>query len=77
VDAVESGLFSVYAVNTTEEALELLTGVAAGERGLDGSYPPDTVFGRVAQRLEEMAQTVARWSEGKEKPAGPMIITES
>lgn len=55
VDAVESGQFSVYAVNTIEEVLELLTGVAAGERGLDGTYPPDTVFGRSAQRLEDGA----------------------
>ena len=76
VEAVESGQFTVYAVNTIEEALELLTGVAAGERGLDGAYPPETVFGRAAQRLEEMAQAVAEWSEGEEKPGG-RIITES
>jgi predicted ATP-dependent protease len=75
VEAVESGHFSVYAVNTIEEALELLTGVAAGERGLDGSYPPDSVFGRAATRLAEMAQAVAEWSEGEEKPGG-RIITE-
>ncbi len=75
VEAVESGHFTVYAVNTIEEALELLIGVAAGERGLDGSYPPDTVFGRAAQRLEEMAQAVAEWGEGEEKPSGH-IITE-
>ena len=42
-----------------EEAVELLTGVAAGERDLDGSCPSDSVFGRAAQRLEEMAQAVA------------------
>jgi len=75
VEAVESGHFTVYAVSTIEEALELLTGVAAGERGLDGSYPPDTVFGRAAQRLEEMAEAVAEWAEGEEKPSGH-IITE-
>lgn len=67
VEAVESGHFSVYAVNMIEEALELLTGIPVGERGLDGSYPPDTVFGRAALRLEEMAQAVAAWSESKEK----------
>ena len=37
VEAVESGHFSVYAVNIIEEALELLTGIPVGERGLDGS----------------------------------------
>lgn len=76
VEAVESGQFSVYAVNTIEEALELLTGIPVGERGLDGSYPPDSVFGRAALRLEEMAQAVAAWSEGEEKPGGRVIISE-
>ena len=75
VEAVESGHFAVYAVNTIEETLELLTGIAAGERGLDGAYPPDSVFGRAALRLEEMAQAVAEWGEGEEKPSGH-IITE-
>jgi lon-related putative ATP-dependent protease len=75
VEAVESGQFSVYAVNTVEEAVELLTGVTAGERGLDGLYPLDTVFGRAAQRLEEMAQVVAEWGEGETKSDGH-IITE-
>lgn len=73
VEAVESEHFSIYAVNMIEEALELLTGVAAGERGLDGSYQSDTVFGRAAQRLEEMAEVVAEWSEGEEKQGGRII----
>ena len=73
VEAVESGHFSVYAVNTIEEALELLTGVAAGERELDGSYPPDAIFGRAVQRLEEMAEAVAQWSEGKGHASGKII----
>jgi lon-related putative ATP-dependent protease len=75
VEAVESGHFSVYAVNTIEEVLELLTGITAGERGLDGAYPSDTVFGRAALRLAEMAQAVAEWGDGEEKPSGH-IITE-
>ena len=64
-----------YAVSTIEEELELLTGVPTGERGLDGTYPSDSLFGRAAQRLEEMARAVAEWSEVEEKPSGH-IITE-
>lgn len=75
VEAVESGHFSVYAVSTVEEALELLTGVAAGERGLDGTYPSNTVFGRATQRLDEMAQAVVEWRKGQAEPGGH-IITE-
>ncbi|MDH5640797.1 MAG: AAA family ATPase [Nitrospira sp.] len=73
VEAAEAGHFAVYAVNTIEEAVELLTGVTAGERGIDGLYPLDTVFGRAAQRLEEMAQAVANWSEGEEHSGGHII----
>ncbi|MGZ8374845.1 MAG: hypothetical protein ACXW4A_07880 [Nitrospira sp.] len=55
--------------------MELLTRTASGEQRLDGSYPPDSVFGCAAQRLEEMAQAVAEWSEEEEKP-NRHIITE-
>ena len=73
VEAVESGRFTIYAVNCMEEAIELLTGVAAGERRVDGEYAADSVYGRAARRLEEMAQMVAEWSEGEERPGGHII----
>ncbi|NOU10714.1 MAG: hypothetical protein HOO98_11945 [Nitrospira sp.] len=53
--------------------MELITRIASGEWRLDGTYPSDSVFGRAAQRLEEMAQAVAEWSEGEEKPSGHII----
>jgi hypothetical protein len=46
------------AVATIDEGIELLTGVPAGEAASDGSYPPDSVNGRVAKRLKELAQAV-------------------
>jgi hypothetical protein len=64
-----------FPAHTIEEAVELLTRTASGEQRLDGSYPPDSVFGCAAQRLEEMAQAVAEWSEEEEKPSRH-IITE-
>jgi len=73
VEAVESGHFAVYAVNTIDEAIELLTGVAAGNRGIDGLYPLDTVFGGAAQRLEELAQAVSHWADEEEHPGGHLI----
>lgn len=65
VEAVAAGTFGVYAVETVEEAMELLTGLPAGERGPDGRYPADSLFGRVAARLQEMARIVTEWSESK------------
>ena len=70
VEAVESGKFAVYAVNTVEEALELLTGMPAGERRPDGAYPDGTLYDRVGRRLEEMAQIVSSWGKNKEKEEG-------
>jgi lon-related putative ATP-dependent protease len=63
VEAVEAGQFAVYGVTRAEEALELLTGIPAGERGPDGRYPEDTLYGRAACKLDEMAQIVASWGE--------------
>jgi predicted ATP-dependent protease len=61
--AVETGAFSVYAVHTIEEALELLTGLPAGDRRPDGTYPENTLYGKVSQRLAEMAEIVTKWTE--------------
>ena len=63
VEAAEMGKFSIFGVNTLEEALELLTGIPAGETTPEGHYPPSTIFGRVARRLTEMANIAAEWGE--------------
>jgi predicted ATP-dependent protease len=51
VDAVEQGRFSVHAVSTIDEGIEILCGSPAGERGDDGRFPPDSINGRVEHRL--------------------------
>ncbi|HZD88123.1 MAG TPA: ATP-binding protein [Gaiellaceae bacterium] len=51
VDAVRAGRFHVWTVRTIDEGIALLTGVAAGQPGADGAYPPETVHGRVQRRL--------------------------
>jgi len=43
VDAVAQGKFHIYAVNTIDEGIEVLTGVTAGQRGEDGSYPEGSI----------------------------------
>jgi lon-related putative ATP-dependent protease len=66
VEAVEAGRFSIYATNTVAEALELLTGIPAGERGPQGEYPSASLYGRAAGRLADMARTAAAWKEHEE-----------
>ncbi len=66
VDAVQAGTFAVYAVSTVDEALALLTGLPAGERGADGAFPAGSLYGRAAERLAEMARVVVEWGEPEE-----------
>ena len=39
VDSVRRGRFHVWSERTVDEGIELLTGIPAGERGADGSFP--------------------------------------
>lgn len=57
VRAVEEGRFNIWAISSVSEGIELLTGIAAGERGEDGHYPENTVFGKVEARLRELFET--------------------
>ena len=68
VEAVRDGRFHVYAVEHVDQALELLTGIEAGARRADGSYPEGTLNRRVTDRLEELAEK--RRSFGSEKDEG-------
>ncbi|MGD8702630.1 MAG: AAA family ATPase, partial [Desulfosarcina sp.] len=52
IQAVEKGQFNIWQVATIEAGIEILTGTAAGKPDTDGNYPPESVFGRVQQRLE-------------------------
>jgi predicted ATP-dependent protease len=56
VEAAREGRFRVWAVETVDDAMELLTGTPAGERGPDGTFPEGTVNGRVARRLAGLAE---------------------
>lgn len=62
IDAVEKGEFSIYAVKTIEEGIELLMEKPAGELMADGAYPADTVYGKVDRTLKQMAETLRAFS---------------
>jgi ATP-dependent Lon protease len=68
VAAVRGGKFHVWAVETIEEGLEVLTGRKAGKRGRDGSYPKDSIYGLVDARLRELAEEVRRFGSADTSP---------
>lgn len=65
VDAIRDGRFHVYFVRDVDEGIEILTGVPAGQRGPDGFFPEETIHGRVAARLKEMAAKLRADKETK------------
>lgn len=64
VETCRKGRFQVYAVETVQEALELLTGMPAGTRGADGLYPENTLLGLGVKRAREYWAKVAPYARG-------------
>jgi ATP-dependent Lon protease len=53
VEACSNGQFHVYAVETIQEALEVLTGVPAGEPDEEGAYPEDSLLGKAVEQARQ------------------------
>jgi lon-related putative ATP-dependent protease len=56
VDAVEQGKFHIYPVRQYQEALEILTGLPAGEELADGNFEKDSVNDRLMKKLCQFAR---------------------
>ncbi|MFA5577584.1 MAG: ATP-binding protein [Tissierellaceae bacterium] len=51
IEAVRKGIFTIYAVDTIDQGIEILTGLRAGELGENGEYEEDTVNALVQEKL--------------------------
>ena len=56
VAAAREGQFRIFAVESIDQGIEILTGVPAGRRRADGSYPDGTINARVRARLIGFAE---------------------
>jgi lon-related putative ATP-dependent protease len=56
IDAVKDKRFFIFAVRTINEGLEVLTGISAGERRPDGTFPEGTVNEKARLKLLEFAE---------------------
>lgn len=65
VEAVAEGRFHLWAVTRADEAMELLAGLAAGERDTAGDYPEGSVNARVEARLAELAAMRASFERAR------------
>jgi len=65
IDAVKRGQFHIYAVQSIDQGLEILTGKKAGTMKADGTYSDGTIHSAVQNRLHGMAESVRRSRRGK------------
>ncbi|MFN2236495.1 MAG: Lon protease family protein [Anaerolineales bacterium] len=63
LDAVQASKFHIWSVDSIEDGIEVLTGIAAG-KNTDGSFAPEGIFARVDQRLAQMYDELSKSSEG-------------
>jgi predicted ATP-dependent protease len=69
LDSVQRGNFSVYAADNVDQAIELLTGAAAGDRQPDGAYPDGSINARVDARLKEMGEAMRQFGRKPKEEA--------
>jgi len=58
VAAVAEGQFHIYAVETIEQGIALLTGLPAGEADESGDYPDGTIYAAVQRKLAAYRETL-------------------
>lgn len=56
IQAVELNRFHIYAIETVEEGMELLTGLNMGTTDKEGRYPDDSVNYKITQQLDQLAE---------------------
>jgi lon-related putative ATP-dependent protease len=67
VEAAAAGQFHIYPVSSIDEGIEILTGISAGERGAEGTFPTESVNGRVEAKLIGYAEAARRYAAKADK----------
>lgn len=70
IDAIREGKFHIYAIDTIEDGIEILTGMPAGELQPDETYPPGTLNFLVAKRLQELSEALKEKKEEEKEKEG-------
>ena len=56
IDSVRNGLFTIYAIATIDEGIEVLTGVPAGKKDKNGKFPAGSINYLVYEKLKKYAE---------------------
>ena len=68
LEAVKDGKFHVWAIDTVDEAIPLLTTIQPGERQADGSYPAGSMNQILLDRLSEFNRILLAANKSTTKP---------
>ena len=71
VEACGAGRFAIWPVAGVDEALQRLTGIPAGARRDDGTFPEGSIHRRVEHRLRLFAEMRRDWASDAAKRRGP------
>ena len=69
VEAVQEGLFRVYAIGSIDEGIELLTGTPAGTKDAEGKYPDGTINHMVDRQLRAYTESQRSATRRNGEPA--------
>jgi len=63
LDAVKSSKFHIYPIVSVDQGIEILTGVRAGMRKQDGTFPKHTINYMIDNKLMEIAENLKQFPE--------------
>ncbi len=66
-DAAGKGEFHIYAYDTVDQAIELLTGISAGEVDDQGEFPEGSINRLVHDRLADLEEIKEKAKAGKDE----------
>jgi len=69
LDAVEQDKFAIYAVQTVDQVMALLTGMKAGELDDKGEYPEQTLNRIIAEKIKRFTQLHEQFAQSEHKDA--------
>ena len=55
IEDVKQGNFHIYAINTIDEGIEILTGVPSGKKNKNGKFPAGSINYLVYEKLKKYA----------------------
>lgn len=63
VEAVQEGRFTIYAVKTVDEGIEILSDTEAGSQQENGAYPAGTINAFVDEKFQTLAEGLKKFGE--------------